>query len=310
MPSGGFWSKETLHARLPKLIKPFHEKRIEACSYELSLGSEALVSGENARKQILADGETVVIPPGQIALLITKEFVTVPPDAIAWISMKSKAKFRGLINVSGFHVDPGFSGKLVFSVFNAGVHDMHLSVGTRLFVIWYCFLDSATSGTYTGSCMGQHSLPDEHITNLAAKIPSPQSLENELQEVRREIEKEMREMQHGLDKRMENNKTLLTVCSTLFVSMLMLILGIVVKGCATSEDENRRTVKTAPDVTAFPPLGYNDNGLYSILGSMPKTSSSTLTLNLPRTSTKTESLTPAQTATPMPSVSPISPTSP
>ena len=62
----------------------------------------------------------LVIPPGQFGLLITEEVVQVPMDAIAFISIKAGIKFRGLVNVSGFHADPGFSGKLKFAVYNAG----------------------------------------------------------------------------------------------------------------------------------------------------------------------------------------------
>ena len=48
------------------------------------------------------------IPPGQFAFLLTEEVVSVPPDALAFISIRAKTKFRGLVNVSGFHVDPGY----------------------------------------------------------------------------------------------------------------------------------------------------------------------------------------------------------
>ena len=58
--------------------------------------------------------------PGQFAFLLTDEIVEVPDSAMALISIKAKIKWRGLINVSGFHVDPGFKGRLIFSVYNAG----------------------------------------------------------------------------------------------------------------------------------------------------------------------------------------------
>ena len=51
---------------------------------------------------------------------MTKESIEVPLDALGLISIRSKYKLKGLINVSGFHVDPGFRGSLVFAVYNAG----------------------------------------------------------------------------------------------------------------------------------------------------------------------------------------------
>ena len=51
-----------------------------------------------------------MIPPGQFAFLLTAETVTMPDNAIAFISIKARLKFNGLINISGFHVDPGYRG--------------------------------------------------------------------------------------------------------------------------------------------------------------------------------------------------------
>jgi dCTP deaminase len=48
--------------------------------------------------------------------------------------MKFKIKQRGLVNVSGFHVDPGYSGKLLFSVYNAGPRSIVLTRGEPVFV--------------------------------------------------------------------------------------------------------------------------------------------------------------------------------
>jgi hypothetical protein len=65
----------------------------------------------------------------------------VPKNAIAFISMKAGIKHKGLINISGFHVDPGFKGKLLFSVYNAGTTKINLKRGQECFLIWYSNLD-------------------------------------------------------------------------------------------------------------------------------------------------------------------------
>jgi dCTP deaminase len=179
----GFWSSETLRRRLPELIKEYRAERVKHAAYELSLGGEAFVTGEKSRQK-LGDGDEVVIPPGQFVLLITEEDIAVPADAIAFISMKSKAKFRGLINVSGFHVDPGFSGRLIFSAFNAGVQELHLSKGTPLFMIWYASLDAKTEDIYDGGHKGQFRIPDDIITDMATKVVSAATLQAELNEIK------------------------------------------------------------------------------------------------------------------------------
>ena len=129
-----FWSGEKLKERLPELIKPFELGNIDCNSYTLTVGGEAYVTPHHEvtdvlsySKQILGDNESFAIPPGQFAYLITAEEVCIPPDSMAFLSMKSTTKFRGLVNVSGFrHVDPGYQGKLIFAVFNAGPSKLNI----------------------------------------------------------------------------------------------------------------------------------------------------------------------------------------
>src|SRR5690349_13918290 len=146
--SAMFWSGETLSKRLVGLIEPFSPDRIDCASYTLSIGSEVYVSPNDqdadptaVTVRRLDPGDAFTIPPGQFAFLLTEEIVVVPNDALAFISIRSKIKFRGLVNVSGFHVDPGYRGQLTFAVFNAGPAPIHLKRGQQVFLIWYASLD-------------------------------------------------------------------------------------------------------------------------------------------------------------------------
>ena len=146
-----FWSSGTLAQRLEGLITPFDPAQIDCTAYTLAVGREVYVTPNDqvadpttVTIKRLADGEHFTIPPGQFAFLLTDETVKVPADALALISMRAKVKFRGLINVSGFHVDPGYCGQLTFAVFNAGPVLIHLKQGQRLFLIWYASLDQAS----------------------------------------------------------------------------------------------------------------------------------------------------------------------
>ena len=142
-----FWSGATLASRLPELIDGFDRDKIDCAAYTLRIGPEAYVSPATAMeaatrtKTVLKEREDCIIPPGQFAFLLTEERVTVPNSAIAFISMKAGVKFKGLVNVSGFHVDPGYCGRLVFGVYNAGPATVHLARGDDCFLIWYASLD-------------------------------------------------------------------------------------------------------------------------------------------------------------------------
>lgn len=177
----GFWSSETLARELETLIHPYDPQRIRHCAYELTLGGEAYVTGvpgevDDNRLQTRLERDRVVIPPGQFALLLTDERVEVPDYALGFISMRSGLKLRGLVNVSGFHVDPGYSGQLVFAVFNAASSEIVVSKGENVFLIWYCYLDSPTAMKYDGEHQGRDRIFDTEIMNLQGSTYSPTAL--------------------------------------------------------------------------------------------------------------------------------------
>src|SRR5205823_5938842 len=102
----------------------------------------------------------------------TEETVTIPPDALGFISMRTRVKLGGLINVSGFHVDPGFSGRLKFSVYNAGSSTRVVQRGEPIFMLWFCNLDRATSDLYRGNRQSQMAISGEDQTLLQGNIAS------------------------------------------------------------------------------------------------------------------------------------------
>lgn len=186
-----FWSSQTLEARLPKLIEPFNEERIDSASYELSLGEEVHISAlpdtphKDRKTTILKEKEAVVIPPGQFAFLITLEKVSIPESCIAFISMKFGAKAKGLINVSGFHIDPGYKGRLIFAVYNAGPLSFQMKYGERLFSLWIADLDKTDDRPRKK--VGYDSIPTS-LTNGPEAVSSLPSLVKRLDEMDKRLE--------------------------------------------------------------------------------------------------------------------------
>src|SRR5580704_2945342 len=172
-----FWSGETLGERLNTLIHPFSPGRVDCAAYTLAIGPEVYVSPNDQTAdpttltiRKLSDGEAFTIPSGQFAFLLTEETVSVPADAFAFISIRAKTKFRGLVNVSGFHVDPGYRGQLTFAVFNAGPVPIHLKRGQPIFLIWYASLDRATAVRKDGAV--HLGIDPELITSIAGELQS------------------------------------------------------------------------------------------------------------------------------------------
>lgn len=196
-----FWSGETLKARLEGLIDPFVPERVDCAAYTLSIGPEVYVSPNDqaadpttvtVRK--LNEGDGFTIPPGQFAFLITEEIVSVPADALAFISIRAKTKFRGLVNVSGFHVDPGFRGQLTFAVFNAGPVPIHLKRGQAIFLIWYASLDCETAFKKDGPV--HRGLDPELITAVAGELQSFAGLSKKI----KDVDKSLGDRVHAVEK--------------------------------------------------------------------------------------------------------------
>jgi dCTP deaminase len=157
-----FWSGETLESRLEQLIFDENEHpigdpaKVDCSAYTLTIEPEIFITPSKRsekrkghQKIRLKDREDFVIPKGQFAFLLTEEYVKIPDNCMAFISLKTRSlKFKGLVNVSGFHVDPGYHGRILYSVFNAGPQDITLHRGQDFAMIWFASLDKASVGNY------------------------------------------------------------------------------------------------------------------------------------------------------------------
>lgn len=106
---------------------------------DLELGKEVFLTSED-QICFLQEGDSISIDPGEFALLMTEEIVKIPSDKAAFISLKFNVARKGLINISGFHVDPNFEGHIVFSVYNASPSPVIMRRGDPAFMIVFANL--------------------------------------------------------------------------------------------------------------------------------------------------------------------------
>ncbi len=175
-----------------KWITPFDPERVDGAAYTMRIGDEAFVSpkSRDTRKpglvQRMNDGTPVAIPPGQFVYLTTREFVHLPHDFVGFINMKSGLKMSGLVNVSGFHVDPGYSGKLLFAVLNAGPQSIVVRCGQPAFLIWFARLDRAST-QFSRIKSGFRDIDTELMGRLPSENASLTSLTERIDRVDRRI---------------------------------------------------------------------------------------------------------------------------
>jgi dCTP deaminase len=193
----GFWSGEKLLAiqksGIP-LIEPtlFNERQIDCNCYTLLMGDQYFVTsikGDSEPPIIMSlkEGDMFHIPAGQFAFLITKEQVFIPHYAMGFISMRTPFKFQGLINVSGFNVDPGFRGRLIFAVYNASPSPIPIRGGEKLFKIWFASLDHTSGKQYVFDKPPITEIDKNLIRGMNRELLSLQQLSEKIREVEKSL---------------------------------------------------------------------------------------------------------------------------
>jgi len=119
----------------------FEPQCLQHSSYDLRLGGEVYVVGTRAPKKLCKADPYVSLPPGQFALLTCLEELSLPRNRMGFITLRNRYKMQGLVNVSGFHVDPTFKGRLVFAVQNVGPSDIRLKFKEPTFTIFFAEVD-------------------------------------------------------------------------------------------------------------------------------------------------------------------------
>src|ERR1700730_17996282 len=192
-----FWSGESLVERLHRLgiVRPFRLSQIDCNSYTLRMGRQSYIPPDHtavlSRHKIyqLDWHDHFTIPAGQFGFLLTEEIVAIPNDTMGFISLRTGLKFQGHINVSRFHVDPGFRGHLIYAVYNAGPSHINLARGMNLFKIWFADIEVAESNKYARNNPELENIyiSPSLIDNVPGEILSMQTLSRRLENIEREL---------------------------------------------------------------------------------------------------------------------------
>ncbi len=196
-----FWSGEKLEEEAVNCItSQYDNNNIDCAAYTLHVGPEVFITPDHYEvnpsqntKRTLREKEAFNIPSGQFAFLLTEESVSISDKCIAFISMKASTKFKGLVNVSGFHVDPGFKGRLVFSVFNAGPMPIKLQRGMPLFLMWLADLDRQTKKRKKHAPVTELDL--KIIDPIHGPIFSPQAISESVRSFKSDIKEDVHKIE-------------------------------------------------------------------------------------------------------------------
>ncbi|MBO6724855.1 MAG: dUTP pyrophosphatase [Rhizobiaceae bacterium] len=186
-----FLSGQWIAENGPSLISPFNLGQVDCSAYTMRVGHEAYVSPDakhSSEPEIvqLEHKQGITIPPGQFAFLMTREFISIPSNLFALINIKSGLKVQGLVNVSGFHVDPGYQGNLIFAVFNAGPKTLIIRENDLAFLIWFARLEQP-SEDYARKKGGYTAITSELASNIPRESASMNSLSRRIEDIERKL---------------------------------------------------------------------------------------------------------------------------
>ena len=123
---------EKLCTHAEPMIAPFDSTRLRPASYQLTLGPDMHIGGQERR---LKEGEQVILQPHQVAIVCTAEELWIPRHIIARWSLRVTNIYEGLLWTGGPQVDPGWKGPLFCPIYNLAERPVVLKLGQAMFTI-------------------------------------------------------------------------------------------------------------------------------------------------------------------------------
>ncbi len=98
---------------------------------------------------VLEKGNAFFLHPGELALAVTHESITLPDDLVGWLDGRSSLARLGLmVHVTAHRIDPGWSGQIVLEFFNGGKLPLALRPGMQIGAINFETLSSPAERPY------------------------------------------------------------------------------------------------------------------------------------------------------------------
>ncbi len=112
---------------------------------EMNAAIEKVMSDEI----VIGGGDAFFLHPGELALGITHDAVTLPDDIVGWLDGRSSLARLGLmVHVTAHRIDPGWSGNIVLEFFNSGKLPLALRPGMAIGAISFEPMSGAADRPY------------------------------------------------------------------------------------------------------------------------------------------------------------------
>ncbi|MBQ4845008.1 dCTP deaminase [Pseudoalteromonas sp. MMG005] len=149
-PEDGMISGITLDLRLGNKFRVFQDHAapyvdLSGPKDQLNAAMESIMSDEI----VLEENEAFFLHPGQLALAITFESVTLPADLVGWLDGRSSLARLGLmVHVTAHRIDPGWSGNIVLEFYNSGKLPLALRPNMKIGALSFETMSSEAATPY------------------------------------------------------------------------------------------------------------------------------------------------------------------
>lgn len=146
-------------------IEPLDDTQIEPASVDLTLGPEAFRASDTDKIH-LKEGDILPLPPGEMALVLTREVVELSPRIAANIGLRSHFTRKGIDLLAGPQIDPGFEGPLHIILINLSPSELLIEYGEPFLTIEFRRLGEAAAERYDGQYQASTSITADEIRDL------------------------------------------------------------------------------------------------------------------------------------------------
>ncbi len=121
-PDPSLISGVTLDIRLGNKFRVFNDHvapyvDLSGPRVEMDKAIQSIMSDE----LLVEEGDAFFLHPGELALGVTFESITLPNNIVGWLDGRSSLARLGLmVHVTAHRIDPGWSGNIVLEFFNSG----------------------------------------------------------------------------------------------------------------------------------------------------------------------------------------------
>ena len=109
---------------------------------------------------VVSDDQSFFLHPGELALAVTLESVTLPDNIVGWLDGRSSLARLGLmVHVTAHRIDPGWSGNIVLEFFNSGKLPLALKPGMKIGALSFEVLSGPAEKPYNARLDAKEHAP-------------------------------------------------------------------------------------------------------------------------------------------------------